>query len=74
MEAQASLQFQNLLTRQPSSCVKQNKKMVLQHDGLWFDVKMHHAESCGPFDLLANANHKLQNEAKMNVMFERGSV
>jgi len=41
---------------------------------LWFDVKMHCAESHGPFELFANENCKLWNEAKMNAMFERGSA
>ena len=36
--------------------------------------KVHHAKSYRPFELFANANHKLWNEAKMNVMFERGSA
>jgi len=34
----------------------------------------HCAKSCRPFELFANENCKLQNEAKMNVMFERGSA
>jgi len=54
--------------------MKQSKKIVLQHDDLWFDIKMHCAKSHRPFELFANENHKLQNEAKMNVTFERGSV
>jgi len=32
------------------------------------------AESCRPFELFANENCKLQNEAKMNVRFEKGSA
>jgi len=33
---------------------------------------MHYAKSYRPFGLFVNENHKLQNEAKMNVIFERG--
>jgi len=50
------------------------KKIVLQHNDLWFDIKMHHAKSYRPFELFVNENYKLLNEAKMNVMFERGSA
>jgi len=35
---------------------------------------VHCAESCRPFELFANENCKLQIEAKMNAMFERGST
>jgi len=35
---------------------------------------LHCAKSCRPFELFANENCKLQNEAKMNAMFERGSA
>jgi len=52
----------------------QSKKIVLQCNDLWFDIKMHCAESCRPFELFANENCKLQNEAKMNATFERGSA
>jgi len=52
----------------------QSKKIVLQHNDLWFDIKMHCAKSHMPFELFANENYMLQNEAKMNVMFERGSA
>jgi len=52
----------------------QSKKIVLQHDDLWFDIKMHCTKSCRPFELFANENHELQNKAKMNVTFERGSA
>jgi len=37
-------------------------------------VFLHCAKSHRPFELFANENYKLQNEAKMNVMFERGSA
>jgi len=33
---------------------------------------MHYAKSYRPFELFANENYELQNEAKMHVMFERG--
>jgi len=33
---------------------------------------LHCAESCRPFELFANENCELWNEAKMNVTFERG--
>jgi len=36
-------------------------------------MNLHCAKSYMPFELFANENHKLQNEAKMNVTFERGS-
>jgi len=36
-----------------------NKKIVLQHNDLWFDVKMHCAKSHRPFELFANENCKL---------------
>ena len=36
--------------------------------------RLHHAKSCRPFELFANENHKLWNEAKMNATFERGSA
>jgi len=35
---------------------------------------LHHAKSYRPFELFVNENYKLWNEAKMNVMFERGSA
>jgi len=35
---------------------------------------MHCAKSHRPFELFANEKCKLQNEAKMNVTFERGSA
>jgi len=35
---------------------------------------VHCAKSYRPFELFVNENCKLQNEAKMNVMFERGSA
>jgi len=35
---------------------------------------MHYAKSYRPFELFVNENYKLQNEAKMNVTFERGSA
>jgi len=38
---------------------QQNKKIVLQHNDLWFDIKMHCAKSCRPFELFANENCKL---------------
>jgi len=50
------------------------KKIVLQCDDLWFDVKVHCSKSCRPFELFANENCKLWNEAEMNVTFERGSA
>jgi len=37
-------------------------------------TKMHYAKSYRPFELFVNENCKLWNEAKMNVMFERGSA
>jgi len=37
-------------------------------------LQLHCAKSCRPFELFVNENHKLQNEAKMNVTFERGSA
>jgi len=46
----------------------------LQCNDLWFDIKMHCAKSHRPFELFVNENCKLQNEAKMNVTFERGSA
>jgi len=33
---------------------------------------VHCAKSYRPFELFVNENYKLQNEAKMNVIFERG--
>jgi len=50
------------------------KNNVLQHDDLRFDVKMHCAKSHRPFELFVNENHELQNEAKMNATFEKGSA
>ena len=35
------------------------QKKCLQHDDLWFDIKMHCAKSCKPFELFANENCKL---------------
>jgi len=35
---------------------------------------VHSAKSYRPFELLANENCKLWNEAKMNATFERGSA
>jgi len=35
---------------------------------------MHCAKSHRPFELFANENHKLWNEAEMNATFERGSA
>jgi len=35
---------------------------------------LHCAKSCRPFELFANENYELWNEAKMNVTFERGSA
>jgi len=35
---------------------------------------VHCAKSYRPFELFANENCKLQNEAKMNATFERGSA
>jgi len=35
---------------------------------------MHYAKSYRPFELFVNKNYKLKNEAKMNVIFERGSA
>jgi len=35
---------------------------------------LHQAKSYMPFELFANENHKLYNEAKINVIFERGSA
>jgi len=52
----------------------QSEKIVLQCDDLWFDVKMHCAKSHRGFELFGNENCELQNEAKMNVTFERGSA
>jgi len=46
----------------------------LQCNVLWFDVKMHCVKSCRPFELFVNEHCELQNEAKMNVTFERGSA
>jgi len=37
----------------------QSKKIALQCDNLWFDVKMHCAKSYRPFELFANENCKL---------------
>jgi len=37
-------------------------------------LRVHSAKSYRPFELFVNENYKLWNEAKMNVMFERGSV
>jgi len=48
--------------------------MVLQHNDLWFDIKMHYAKSYWPFELFVNENYKLKNGAKMKVIFERGSA
>jgi len=36
--------------------------------------RVHCAKSHRPFELFANVNCKLWNEAKMNVTFERGSA
>jgi len=75
MEAWASCLFQSLWTQKLSWLNEvKKKKNVLQHDDLWFDVKMHCAKSYRPFDLFVNENCKLQNEAKMNAAFERGSA
>jgi len=41
---------------------------------MWKQTELHHAKSHRPFELFVNENHKLWNEAKMNVMFERGSA
>jgi len=35
------------------------KKIVLQHNDLWFDIKMHYAKSYRPFELFVNENYKL---------------
>jgi len=73
MEACASCLFQS-----PQKLLWLNevetKKIVLQHNDLWFDIKMHCAESHRPFELFANENYELQKEAKMNATFERGSA
>jgi len=37
----------------------QSKKIVLQYNNLWFDVKMHYAKSYRPFELFVNENYKL---------------
>jgi len=37
----------------------QSKKIVLQHNDLWFDIKMHYAKSYRPFELFVNENYKL---------------
>jgi len=37
-------------------------------------TQMHCTESLRPFELFANENCELQNEAKMNVTFQRGSA
>jgi len=37
-------------------------------------LKLHCAKSHKPFELFANENYELQNEAKVNVTFERGSA
>jgi len=65
----------------PKSLVKEifmvqmkQQKIVLQCDDLWFDIKMHCAESYRPSELFVNENYKLWNEAKMNATFERGSA
>jgi len=50
------------------------KIIVLRYNDLWFDIKMHYAKSYRPFELFVNKNYKLKNEAKMNVIFERGSA
>jgi len=39
---------------------KKMKKNVLQHDDLWFDIKMHCAKNHRPFELFANENHELR--------------
>jgi len=55
MEAQASWQCQSLWTRRSSWLNEvDEKKIVLQHDDLCFDVKMHCAESHMPFELFVN--------------------
>jgi len=51
----------------------------LTFDGMWFNRSfeldgLHCAKSYRPFELFVNENCKLQNEAKMNVIFERGSA
>jgi len=38
------------------------------------EVAVRCAKSCMPFECFGNENHKLQNQAKMNVMFETGSA
>jgi len=50
------------------------EKIVLQCNDLYFDIKMNYAKSYRPFELFVNENYKLQNEAKMNATFERGSA
>jgi len=41
---------------------------------LFIKIRLHYAKSYRPFELFVNENYKLQNEAKMNVMFESGSA
>jgi len=33
------------------------KKNDLQHNDLWFDIKMHYAKSYRPFELFVNENY-----------------
>jgi len=47
---------------------------VLVPVGPWHKSAVHCTESHMPFELFANENCKLQNEAKVNATFERGSA
>jgi len=61
----------------PRSCqneAHQHHSVQLWEQKLHKRTWLHHAKSHRPFELFANENCKLQNEAKMNATFERGSA
>jgi len=68
-------------TNNQSTCVTTKRNVdwqQLNSQGGWKEWRMwtrqlHCAKTYRPFELFANENHKLWNEAKMNAMFERGS-
>jgi len=53
-------------------CRSAQRAVVLRPQQQWW--LLHCAKSHRPFEFFANENCKLQNEAKMNAMFERGSA
>jgi len=57
------------MTHDVSSDPQHETSLKLAHT-----VLMHCAKSYRPVELFVSANYKLQNEAKMNAIFERGSA